>query len=344
MSCLLIGFVGALLATNQPAAVSDLLQQSTGISLKAPNASTNDPVEKELDGILEQDDAAQAEVDKWLQDNAGFASKGAEVPREEMRRRIQKRLEPVSQAYQKFIEQHPTNSRARVAYASFLGDTKSEDAAEEQLEKALAIDTNNPAIYNNLANIYGHHGPVKKAFDYYARALQLNPNEPVYYHNLGTTVFLFRKDAQEFYGIDEQQVFNKAFELYSNAMRLEPNDFPLASDVAQTYYGVHPFRPQDALQAWTNALQLAHDEVEREGVYIHLARISIMSQHFDEARAILQSVTNDVYTDLKSRVARNLEERQKAAQGSNAVPATVEKASAEPTTVVPKGQPPPKDE
>ena len=67
-------------------------------------------------------------------------------------------------------------------------DTKSEEAAEEQLDKALAADTNNPAIYNNLANIYGHHGPVKKAFEYYAKALQLNPLEPVYYHNLGTTV------------------------------------------------------------------------------------------------------------------------------------------------------------
>lgn len=322
------------MATNQPEAVSNLLQQTTGISVKA--GSTNDPVEKQLDELLEQDDAAQGQVDKWIQENDAFGMKGAGVPREEMRRRIQKRLAPVDQAYQDFIEQHPNNSRARVAYASFLGDTKSEDAAEEQLEKALVVDTNNPAIYNNLANIYGHHGPVKKAFEYYAKALQLKPDEPVYYHNLGTTVFLFRSDAKEYYGIDEQQVFNKAFELYSNAMRLDPTDFPLASDVAQTYYGVHPFRPLEALQSWTNALNLAHDEIEREGVYIHFARINIMSHRFDEAHAILNSVTNDMYTDLKRRVARSLEERRTEAQGSNAVPAAVEK------TTEAKAVPPPK--
>jgi Tfp pilus assembly protein PilF len=225
----------------------------------------------------------------------------------------------VDKAYRDFIGNHPKHSRARVAYASFLSDTQSEDAAEEQLDKALAIDTNNAAIYNNLANIYGHHGPVKKAFEYYAKALQLKPDEPVYYHNFGTTVFLFRKDAQEYYGIDEQQVFNKAFSLYSNAMRLNPEDFPLASDVAQTYYGVHPFRPEEALQAWTNALHLAHDEVEREGVYIHFARVNIMAQRFPQARSLLTLVTNDMYADLKNRVARNLEERQKQAQDSNAV-------------------------
>lgn len=311
------------MAMSQPAAVKNPPSENSRIWLKS--GATNDPVEKQLDQILEQDDAAQGEVDKWIQENNAFGAKGAGVSREEMRHRIQNRFAPVDKAYQDFIQEHPANSRARVAYASFLGDTKGEDAAQEQLEKALAIDTNNPAIYNNLANIYGHHGPVKKAFEYYAKALQLSPSEPVYYHNLGTTVFLFRKDAKEYYNIDEQQVFNKAFELYSNAMRLDPEDFPLASDVAQTYYGVQPFREQEALQAWTNALSLAHDEVEREGVYIHFARIKIMSQHFDQARAILNNVTNEMYTDLKNRVARNLEERQKQAASSNSVPAAVTK-------------------
>jgi tetratricopeptide (TPR) repeat protein len=323
VSNLLIGLVGALLSTNQPAAVSNLLVQTTGISVKATN--TNDPVEKELDQILEQDDAAQAEVDKWITENEAFALKGAGLPPQEMRRRIETRFAPVDKAYTDFLTHYPTNSRARVAYASFLGDTKSEEAAEEQLDKALASDTNNPAIYNNLANIYGHHGPVKKAFEYYTKALELNPNEPVYYHNFGTTVFLFRTDAKEYYGIDEQQVFNKAFGLYSNAMRLDPQDFPLASDVAQTYYGVHPFRPDEALRAWTNALSLAHDEVEREGVYIHFARVNIMDHRFSEARALLNCVTNKMYDDLKNRVSRNLEERQKEAAQSNSVPVVSEK-------------------
>ena len=316
MTGLLIGLLGAVMATNQPATTGNLRLESAGLPSNTTRA--DDPAEKDLDQIMADDDAAQAEVDKWIVENNAFAAKGAGVPREEMRRRILARFEPVDNAYQEFIQKHPGNSRARVAYASFLGDTKSEDAAQEQLEKALELDTNNPAIYNNLANIYGHHGPVKKAFEFYAKALQLNPVEPVYFHNLGTTVFLFRKDAKEYYGLDEQQVFNKAFALYSNAMRLDPDDFPLASDVAQTYYGVNPFRPDDALRAWTNALHLASDEVEREGVYIHFARVNIMAHRFDQARGFLNNVTNETYADLKNRVARNLVEREKAATNSAA--------------------------
>jgi len=50
-----------------------------------------------------------------------------------------------------------------VAYGSFLGDLHDEEGAQEQLEKAIELNSKEPAAYNNLANIYGHIGPVKKA-------------------------------------------------------------------------------------------------------------------------------------------------------------------------------------
>jgi len=323
VSNLLTGLLAALVATNQPTAISNLVAQTTGVTVSV--ADPKDPVEKEFQQVMDFDDETHAEVDKWLRDNSEFASKGAGISREEVKRHILERLEPVDKAYQEFIKKHPNHSRARVAYASFLGDTKGEDAAEEQLDKALALDTNNPAIYNNLANIYGHTGPVKKAFEFYAKAIQLNPIEPVYYHNLGTTVYLFRKDAKEFYDISEEQVFAKAFQLYSNAMRLDPENFPLASDVAQTYYGIKPLRVDESLNAWTNALKIAHDEVEREGVYIHFARINLLAGRLDLASAFLNSITNDMYADLKRRITRNLNEKQKQSDTNDLPKAAEEK-------------------
>jgi tetratricopeptide (TPR) repeat protein len=267
---------------------------------------------------MEQDDEAQVEVDRWIRDNDEFVAKGAGAPAGQLKQRIRERFEVVRKGYQEFLQRHPTNTRARVAYASFLGDLDGEDAAQEQLEKALSMDTNNPAVYNNLANIYGHHGPVKKAFEFYAKAIQINPEEPVYYHNFGTTVYLFRKDAKEFYGINESQVFAKAFELYSNAMRLDPEDFPLASDVAQSYYGIQPMPTDDALRAWTNALKIASDETEREGVYVHFARINTLAGRFAVAHAHLNAITNENYAELKRRVSRTLADRESGAATNSA--------------------------
>ena len=269
-----------------------------------------DTVAAEYKKLLELDDEAQAEVDRWIRENQAFAAKGGGVPGAELNRRIRARFVPVSEAYKAFIQKHPSHTEARVAYASFLGDTGDEDGARAELENALVLDTKNPAIYNNLANIYGHTGPVKKAFDFYAKAIELNPNEPVYYHNFGTTVFLFRRDVEEHFGILEQQVFDKALELYSKAMKLDPTNFPLASDVAQTYYGIKPPRTEEALRSWTNAFRIANDDIEREGVHVHFARIKLGVGRFDEARAHLNAVTNEMYTDVKSRVLRNLNEKE----------------------------------
>ena len=163
-----------------------------------------------------------------------------------------------------------------------------------------------PAVWNNLANYYGEHGPITNAFVYYTKAIELNPAEPVYCQNFATTVYLFRKDAREFYGINEQQVFDKALELYRQAMKLAPDNFVLATDYAESYYGIHPLRTNDALVAWTNALNVAHNDAEREGVYLHLARMKTAFGSFADARADLKAVTNSIYTDMRQRLERSV--------------------------------------
>lgn len=319
MSNLLIGVLGALVASNQPAALSNLVTQTTGISVTAIN--TNDPVEQELQKIEDDDNAAAAEVDGWIRENQQFADKGAAIPAAELNRRIRAKFEPCKKAYEDFIQRHPKYAQGRIAYASFLHDMGDEDGEETQLLKAREVDATIPSIWNNLGNYYGEHGPMTNAFICYEKAIQLDPTEPVYYQNFGTTVFLYRKDVKEYYHINEQQVFDKALMLYSNATRLDPTNFELATDVAETYYGIKPLRTNDALASWTNALSLAHDEIEREGVYLHFARIQVAAGHFEKAQARLDSVTNPMYDDLKKRLTRSLHDHQHPEEVTNTPPA-----------------------
>lgn len=309
------------MATNQPAAISNLVFKQTGASVEIPNL--DDPTEKEFQKVMEEDDAAQQEVDKWIRDNQEFAKQGAGIPDAELNQRILARFASVRKVYDGFIQRHPNHARARIAFASFLNDIYDEEGSFKQLDKARELDPKNPAVWNNIANFYGHNGELKKAFEYYTKAIELNPDEPVYYENFGTTVFLFRVDAKEFYGINEQQVFDKALDLYSHAVKLNPGSFTLATFVAQTYYGIKPLRTNDALQAWTNALSLAHNEVEREGAHIHLARTKMMAGRFEEATAHLNLVTNENFADLRKRIARAIERKIADPFGTNAASDTI---------------------
>ena len=321
MNHLLTGILAALVATNQPAALSNLVKQTTGLSVKIPDP--NDPVEKEYQKLLQDDDDGQEEAGKWIREAEAFAGKGADTPYNTLQLRIRERLGKIGKAYEEFLQRHPKHARARLAYGSFLQETGEEEKGVEQMEKSRELDPTNPAAWNNLANYYGHRGPPKKSFGYYEKAIELNPNEAVYYWNFAVTVYLFRQDVREYYHLTESEVFDKALDLYRQALKHDPKNFELATDYAQSFYGTNPARLEDGFKAWEDTLKIARDEVEREGVYVHFARIQLMQGKFDEARKNLNSITNEMYAGLKGTLTRKLEKKEAEAK-TNAVPARVE--------------------
>lgn len=319
MSDLLTGLLAALISTNPAAGVSNVIQNTTGVAPKIEIANPNDPVEKEYQQLVADDDAAQEEVDKWIRDNEAYRAKGAGAPEGTLRLRIEQRFDPVKKAYEKFLAAHPNHTKARLAYGSFLNDIHDEDGAVQQWDKARELDPKDPAAWNNLANIYAHRSPIKKGFEYYEKAIELNPREPVYIENLAVCVYMFRKDAMEYYKLTEDQVFDKALALYRQAMKLDPTNFILANDYAQSFYGTKPPRYKEGLEAWKHALPLARDEIEREGVLIHLARIETKLGDFPAAEKHLNVVTNDMYSNIKNRLTKNLKEAQEKMTNSTPI-------------------------
>jgi len=300
VSDITIGLLSALLATNQPQAVSNLVKEQTGISVSVPNP--NDPDEAALRNLMIQDDAAMDEVHDWL--NTNHISRTDSNAIAELNYKVHARFNEVKHSYQSFLRSHPDSARGYLAYGSFLNDIGEEDAAKAEYENSRQIDPKNPAVWNQLANYYGEYGGLTNAFAYYTEAIRLDPTEPVYYQNFATTVYLYRKDAKEYYGINEQQVFDKALGLYQQAMKLAPDNLVLATDYAESYYGIKPMRTNDALMAWTNCLNICKDDNEREGVLIHLARTKIVAGRYEEAQGHLDSVTNPAFADLKGRLER----------------------------------------
>jgi len=279
-----------------------------------------DAVQEEYQRLLEMDDAALEEVDRWIQEESAQRSEGVGLTDTTLKARILERLRPVRKAYETFLERHSDHARAHLAYGSFLSEIGEHDLAVEHMEKARTLEPGNPAAWNNLANYYGHRGPIRKSFEYYAKAIELNPQEPVYYQNLAVCVYLFRPDAKEFYNLDEPEVFEKALGLYRKAMELDPANFVLATDYASSFYGMRPTSGVDpefrqtktlelanrAIPAWEEVLKLATDELQRQGTLIHLARNKLLAGRTADARVDLKSVTNEVYQAIKSRILKNI--------------------------------------
>ena len=172
------------------------------------------------------------------------------------------------------------------------------------------MDPKNADVYNNLAGSYSETGPADKAFDCYAKAIELNPNQAVYFQNFANSLYVLRKRAMSHYGLDERQIFAKIIQLYSNSVRLEPTNFSYALNLGQTYYSMRPFPAESALTAWSNTLQNVSNPVQREEVLIHLARVQMLAGRYEPARALLASVTNRESFVLKSNLLHNIELRK----------------------------------
>ena len=84
MRRLLIGLLGALVAASPLAAATNLVAGTTNPP-PATVPDANDPVEKEYKKLMEDDDAAQAEVDQWIRGQRGGGG--------QRRRRAERRLE-----------------------------------------------------------------------------------------------------------------------------------------------------------------------------------------------------------------------------------------------------------
>jgi tetratricopeptide (TPR) repeat protein len=330
VSDLLLGALSALLATNTPSALSNLVRAQTGLVIAVPDAK--DPAEREYQRILALDDEAQEEVQRWTQDREALRTRMTDLDVTLFRGKVRARYEPVKEAYEAFLKAHPNHGRARLAYGSFLGDIGEEDLAHAQWIRAAELDPQNPAAWNNLANYYGHNGPVTNAFACYARALALRPRESLYYQNYATTVFLFRHDAKAYFGLTEAQVFAKALALYREARRLDPDNFVLATDLAQSYYPLMPKTPpadaaerqaqkgvvDEALAAWDDALKLASDETARQGVRLHQARWQINAGRFADARDSLARITNGALATSVRNLSNKLSKLEHPTPATNA--------------------------
>lgn len=295
------------------------ISESSAIETETIVDPTQHPSYLEFQRIMARDDSAQLVVSELLKNAETFANAGADVSQQAINDQIFKEIQPVRELYESFLKRYPNHVGAHLALGSFLSDFGEEIEGMEHWEKARELDPSNPAAWNNLAGFYGHFGPIRKSLEFYEKAIELAPDESIYWSNLATMTQLFRKDALDYYQLeDDQAVIRKSLEFYKKAWAMNDQDFPLATDLAQTYYFLEPFDFKAAEEAWKKAMLLAGDDIEREGIHIHQARIHILDKNWEEARSYLSRIQHSMYQNLKSTLEKRLEREKKQSEDAEA--------------------------
>jgi hypothetical protein len=74
-------------------------------------------------------------------------------------------------------------------------------------------------------------------------------------------------------------------------------------------------------------MSVARDQLERDGVHIHLARWNREVGNYDEARRHLNIITNAIYDVLKERLFRSISEEEAEARGERSPEPEAEEAA-----------------
>lgn len=158
------------------------------------------------------------------------------------------------------------------------------DAAIKYMEKATAIaessnisDTKKWA-YTNLADFYGHAGNIQKSYDYYLKALELNPHDAYAKKGIAWIVFSYERNPEEalrilnaiteYYQVPDLYLFKADIQDYLNQKEdSQANINNYLTMVGNKQYGtmynaynVELYVEQDA--SVNTALELAKQEVK----------------------------------------------------------------------------------
>jgi len=253
---------------------------------------------------------AESDTLRWLRDTPARDEFLAEKPGNLLSLRMEHRLQGVQKEFAAFLKRHPRRQLA-AAMMNFINRSAERLSAIKEWEQARVDFPEDPACWTELGHFFAHNGPALAALDCYTKAASLTPLDDVETrHTLADALILFRKEATEFYGCPEKDVFDRALLIYRQTLALRPASLELAMRFAETYYLIKPARINDALAAWENALKLAATDRERENIFLHLARCETEAGRFVAARRHLQDVSLPLYEELKAQILHHLRQRE----------------------------------
>ena len=271
------------------------------------------PIERDYKNLVALDNETLSEIAKWHHENR-TKLKTDKAFQFDFIRLCRERLIKVKVAYEQFLASHPNHTRARAAYASFLQNVRDEQGAIDQWHRAVQTDSDNAALWNNLANHLGtiaietaNTKVIVNALEYFKHAVELAPRESLYHNNYATALSLYKTQAAPLLHLSPEETSQLAFNHFKKAHELSPSNFDYAADLAEAHLDLSPLKPKQARTAWQVAARLAKTPLQKQWIELQLAMIELEEGNTASARERLTAIDNPAFKKVKSRLLTALD-------------------------------------
>ena len=215
-------------------------------------------------------------------------------------------LGEVVRDYESLLRKDPQFVPAYIAYGLFLNTTGHAERSYTIFRKAEALDANNPIIKNQIGNHHAEAAEYQQAAEYYEGAIALAPQEPLYHYQLGTILYEFRDFFVDSKRYTREALLKRSAEAFARAAELAPANIAYAYRHAESFYDLPTPDWDAALAAWKAIGQRAKAGVEVQTTQLHQANILLQLGRRDEARALLDQITEPVLLTNKQKLVDQL--------------------------------------
>ena len=188
--------------------------------------------------------------------------------------------------------------------AEFLWETEEHARAVEKWRAAEKLDPKFGPVLDHLAEVALGLGEVKKAADYFARAVHSTPNDAAYHFGYANVLFLFRHDLHDAGHPDSDSLIDESLKHFAEAARLEPLNADYARAFAETFYAIPKPDWNEALKAWRHLYDIS---TQKDFALLNLARVYLNLGNKPEARASLTEIQDPKFDRLKTRLRERIE-------------------------------------
>ncbi len=200
-------------------------------------------------------------------------------------------LSEIVREYEALLRRDPQLVTAYIAYGLFLNTTGHPRRSYAIFKKAAALAPDHPVIQNQIGNHHAEEGEYKEAAACYEAAVRLAPKEPLYHYQLGSLLYEYRDFFVDSKVHTRDALLRRSADAFARAAELAPDNIAYAYRHAESFYDLPEPDWAAALAVWKSIAQRAKAGVELQTTQLHQANILIQLGRADEARALLEQIS-----------------------------------------------------
>lgn len=216
------------------------------------------------------------------------------------------RFQSLADQYDEFVAENPDYVPGLVAYGLFLDRLGYHEEAAGYFVEANRRDPNLPMVKNQLGNYTRSQEDFETALGYYLAASELDPSQPLYHFQVGHLLLEQREYFQEQEVLAPDELERQMMKALRQAWELDTSEPQYGYHLGLAYNDLQEPDWNEALAHWKEMENHVIEEFDRQLMRLHRARILIHLHKPEQAKKLLETITEENLLRHRERVGELL--------------------------------------